>query len=314
MRKAKLFITYLFTLVMIVSACGKADEPDIASSDRASSESVSSDKALEKTSSTVSSDAEEVELIYSETIEYGEVYNDNGLIIKTKEYVHTPEECYIILEFNNSTENEITVYEDAYSVNDRMDYYDTFRLPLEAKECKTAKMDISYTLQSIIPEDRNVKTIKTLLFVYDKVDKNGYYPYIEINTSIDDGIVVFKDYPVVYEDDEVAIEYSSTIDNVLYFNLLNKSSDIKEYSLDKIKIGEEMIYDFNAEKTQRFRFESNCYKEQVYPDCKGLMDIQIIGYDKDINELKELTFYLIDETAYTKNNSYTHEIHVVLDD
>lgn len=338
MRKAKIFITLLCTFVMLVSACGKAEEADRTSPDNTvekTSESIS-DNTSGNTSPTIDTNTEEdlarvsgatiqketgeaVEQIYSETIEYGEVYNDNGLIIKTKDYVHTPEECYIIFEFNNTTENEINIYEQAYSVNERMDYmdyYDTFSLTLEANESKTAKMDISDVLQTIIEEDRNVKRIKSSLFVYDKVAKNGYYPFIEIKTSIDDGIVVFKEYPVVYEDDKVAIEYMGCIDDVLYFNIRSKSLNMEEYSLDRMKIGEEMIYTFDAEMTKGVYLESDCFKEQIFPNCKGELDIQIIGYDKDINELKEFTLYLIDETAYREdiNGSYTIEIPVVLED
>ena len=335
MRKAKIFITLLCTFVMLVSACGKAEEADRTSPDSTSektSENIS-DNTTGNTSPTIDTYTEEdlarvsgatiqkemgeaVEQIYSETIEYGEVYNDNGLIIKTKDYVHTPEECYIIFEFNNTTENKIEIYEQAYSVNERMDYYDTFSLILEANESKIVKMDMSYVLQTIIEEDRNVKRIKSLLLVYDKVAKNGYYPFIEIKTSIDDGIVVFKEYPVVYEDDKVAIEYMGCMDDVLYFNIRSKSLNMEEYSLDRMKIGEEMIYTFDAEMTKGVYLESYFFKERIFPNCKGELDIQIIGYDKDINELKEFTLYLIDETAYREdiNGSYTLEIPVVLED
>lgn len=331
MRKAKLFITLLCTFVMLVSACGKADEADRTSPDNTVEKT--SENISDNTSPIVDTNTEEdlarvsgatiqkatgeaVEQIYSETIEYGEVYNDNGLVIKTKDYVHTPEECYIIFEFNNTTENKIEIYEQAYSVNERMDYYDTFSLTLEANESKIVKMDISYVLQTIIEEDRNVKRIKSSLFVYDKVAGNGYFPFIEIKTSIDDGIAVFKDYPVVYEDDKVAIEYMSCIDDVLYFNIRSKSLNMEEYSLDRMKIGEEMIYTYDAEMTKGVYLESDCSKEQIFPNCKGVLDFQIIGYDKDINELKEFTLYLIDETAYREdiNGSYTIEIPVVLED
>jgi hypothetical protein len=294
------FKKYSFILLIVILAlagCGKT-------------ETVDNDPAI--SASTVAKTVFEVvdePLIYSETIEYGEVYNENGLAINIKEYVHTQDECYVLFEFVNNSDNELKIYEDCYSVNDRMsipreemygiDKNKCLNVTLSPRATETKKLDLMPKLSGIALNDLNVKRINLLLYVYEETTSHGFYPYIQINTSIDDGGVKFIYYPIVYEDEELRIEYVGRTYDSLLFNIFNKSDTIKQYTLDRIKVDEKTAY-VNRE------YSTDCYQEFVFPNCKG--DLFILFYNEtDTEKIKDIEMTFDVKTTSFADEPYTKD-------
>ena len=322
----RIYLSLLLAAAMMLSACGREVQEGPATT-AATTEAVATapydpyDAATEAPvespygePATEAAEGAADPLTYDETVDYGEVYNENGLIIEVTEYVHTPEECSITLEFTNESEDELEIYADAFSLNGRMSRYTDYKKDIDKMDIKpgetaTRKLNMNDMFYQIAEQDRNVKNIKLSFFVYNLTTKLAFNPYVDISTSIDDGIVKYIKYPKVYEDNEIIIEYSLKEDDYIYFNLYNKSKEAKKFTLDYIGINLKKGYSPND-------FYSDCYQEIVFPNCKGEIYIELSGsFTKNysFNDLEEITLSLNVDRINPEDEEYTIDnIHIDL--
>ena len=143
-----------------------------------------------------------------ETIEYGEIYNSNGILVTTKDYIHTDEDCYVKVEIKNNSEHDLIFEEKSYAVN-YLNYYgsqlnykyndDLDKLTINKGATGVAKLKIRDIINQL--GYRYVSYICFLFFAYDKNDKQKYDEiFFEIKTSKYDGIPKYIEYPTIYSD------------------------------------------------------------------------------------------------------------------
>lgn len=273
---------------------------------------------------------------YDEKLDYGEVYNNNGITIKTTDFVHEKKDCYVEVEiFNNSGKNLI-FNEKSYSVNycnfsgtnpiiDHKYNDNLYKITLNNGTSGKAKLRIRGGLAEVTYQI--VTDIRFLFYAYDKDTKELYEKiYFGTKTDKDDGIAHFREHPVVCFDDYFSYQLNESIhqrnlDRTVYsISIYNKTDkwlriDLRDVYINDILATEEddRFYRKVADSPYGVKSSADYYATEtdddslyLFPNSKNCIMLFINDDFLDnndfesINKVKlQLKYYINDMDKYS---------------
>ena len=234
------------------------------------------------------------EPMYDETIEYGEIYNDNNIVIRTTEFEHDRNKCSVMIEIENNRDNDIIVNELSYAVNyvnyhgDRVDYsWDDPLMKASVASHSSAKYELKFRtiLNSLL--NQIVGKMDVLLLISEN-DKKIDEPYIEIMTDKYDGVAKYIEYPTIEENDHCVYEnpkdYFYEYEDIYYFNtfIYNKTDKIFVIESDALKVNGYNVIEDSTKSYEKARnkngfigyLDSDYFssgKIYIFPHCKQML-------------------------------------------
>lgn len=261
-------ISSLMVIILLVTACGSREiNTTVADDSAADDEMIEVATVTDVTTENHSLDYfDEIERVYNETIDYGEIYNKNGIIITTINYVHDNRHCYLEVKIQNNTENDITFEEKSYAVN-YVNYEGNFvdynyndglnKLSIESNDEGKLKLEVRDILSNL--GNRNVDHLAFLFSSFDYNTKEKIDDiYFELDTSISDGIPKFVEYPTFQSDELFDFRYMGILhDRLNDIDMYQISVYNKTNSWFKIEYGKHYFNNELATETNKEFYKSN---------------------------------------------------------
>ena len=216
----KRMISAVLLMCMILTSCGTQEEP--INESKTSSVATPNEATQEVVEYTTEEHPEdyykEIELKYDEKIEYGEVYNSKGIVIKTTNFVNEEKDCYVEVEITNNSGQDILFAEKSYSINycnysgdSIVDYEyndDLYNLSLKNGDSGKAKLKVRDELYNT--GYKIVSDIRFLIYASDRETKEILDKiYFQLKTDKDDNTPHYIEYPEIYSDDNFTYQLAS---------------------------------------------------------------------------------------------------------
>ncbi len=218
----KRMISAVLLMCMILTSCGTQEEP--INESKTSSVATPNEATQELVEYTTEEHPEdyykEIELKYDEKIEYGEVYNSKGIVIKTTNFVNEEKDCYVEVEILNNSGKNLVFREKSYSVNycnfsgtnpiiDHTYNDKLYNITLNNGTSGKAKLRIRGGLTEVTYQI--VTDIRFLFYAYDKDSKELYEKiYFGTKTDMDKEIAYYREYPVIFSDEYFSYQLSDS--------------------------------------------------------------------------------------------------------
>lgn len=330
----KRMISAVLLMCMILTSCGTQEEP--INESKTSSVATPNEATQEVVEYTTEEHPEdyykEIELKHDEKIEYGEVYNSKGIVIKTTNFVNEEKDCYVEVEITNNSGQDLLFVEKSYSENycnysgDTLINYeyndDLYKLSLKNGDTGNAKLEIRDELFNT--GYQIVSDIRFLIYASDRETKELIDKiYFQIKTDKDDNIPRYIEYPEIYSDDNFSYQISNIIhskwdDTTTYLiNIYNKTDRWFRIDLTDVYINDilatdedESFYDVLGVTQSNLNKKADYYTSAknifIFPNCKNTCVIVLDDKFKDKNDIETINDVTLNFTYYINDiNKYS---------
>lgn len=332
--KQKSFIVIILLCVLLTS-CGTQEESPSKSIATSTSAVVATenDAIIEYATEEHPEDYyKEIELKYDEKIEYGEVYNSKGIVIKTTNFVNEEKDCYVECEIVNNSGQDLTFTEKSYSINhvnyfgdELISYrYNDGLSRISLKNGDSGKIKFRLRDQLSYTGYRIVSDMRFLIYASNKETKELVDKiYFEIETDKNDNIAHYIEYPKIYSDDYFSYDFCSYShsrrdDTYSYqLSIYNKSDKWLKVNLTDVFINDILATDedesfYNVVPVTQYGVETKAdyYTTSkdiyVFPNCK--QDITIVLNERflDYNDIEKINNIKLNFKYYVNDmNQYS---------
>lgn len=332
--KQKSFIVIILLCVLLTS-CGTQEESPSKSIATSTSAVVATenDAIIEYATEEHPEDYyKEIELKYDEKIEYGEVYNSKGIVIKTTNFVNEEKDCYVEVEITNNSGQDLLFAEKSYSINycnysgdSIVDYEyndDLYNLSLKNGDSGKAKLKVRDELYNT--GYKIVSDIRFLIYASDRETKEILDKiYFQLKTDKDDNTPHYIEYPEIYSDDNFTYQLASAThskwnDTYIYqIYIYNKTDKWCKMNLSDVYINNILATDEDdnfyevAQVTQygvdkKADYYTSGKNIFIFPNCKQAVMIILDEEFLDKNDIENINNITLSFTYYVNDiNKYS---------
>ena len=220
----------------------------------------------------------------SETIAFEEIYNNNGIMIKTTSYEHTSNKLIIGFYIENNSDLNINLSAHSYAVNDVTINNNIFDMYTSVTKGNKANSKLEISADDIASFD-SIKNIELLFWIYDndKSFKDSETEIINIETTETKTPPTYSG-TTVYEDDTLSVELLDNDSRKYNFVLTNKSSDYFDFDVDGLSINGFTTTGFDLDTIDIEVYSGNQALFTIEPDTdflneNGITDIEKIEFN-----------------------------------